>query len=159
MRLPVFCPPSLFAALYACLHMCLQLIIWQGTALQGASWLSLRPFHPDSIMSFVLPDSLSSLCETFHPFFFFFFAVTVSFSRPEKRRKTNNLQLIFIPAARCELPVLATVSSYSSVTHNLLSAAPAGFTTSPCYNTPQQDGTQGVAAAAHPSLSSGSKNS
>lgn len=49
-----------------------------GTALEGASWLSVTPFHPDNIITFVLPDSLSSLCETFHPFYL----ATGSLSQP-----------------------------------------------------------------------------
>lgn len=130
-----------------------------GTGLRGAFWLSVTPFHPDSIISFVLPDSLSSLCETFHPFTFFFFSGDSELQSSRKAEKNKQLPAHFHPSRLLRSSSLATVSSYSSVTHILLSTAPAGFTTSPCYNTPQQDGAQGVAAAAHPSLSSGRGNS
>lgn len=118
---------------------------------------SPTPPHSDSLISFVLADSLSSLCETFHPFFSSFFLSELRSTG--KAEKNKQLPTHSRPCRPLRGPSLAAVSSYSSVTHDLLSTATAGFTASPCYNTPQQDGTQGVAAAAHPSQSSGSGNS
>lgn len=137
MRLPVSLPAvALCCFIWLTAHVSAAHYL-AGTALQEASWLFVTAFHPHSIISFVLPDSLSSFCETFHQFSFFFHDSELQSTR--KVEKNKQLPTQFHPCCLLRGSSLATASSYSSVPHNLLSAPRQGSPPPPCYNTPQQD--------------------